>query len=438
MILKLLPSPRLTILTAAGIIFLLAGEKTGTTVMLFYDALLLITVLLDFFAAPKPKSLRAERIVEDRLSLGGENPVTIRIKNSSGTALSFTVEDEIPADFRVRKGQNIFSVPPSSSGSFTYHITPLERGDFSFGDIYYRYFSPLKLLIIHDSFKSQKNVRVYPNVLEIRKYGFLASRNRLIDIGLKHTKYRGIGTEFESLRDYTFDDDFRWIDWKATARRKKPTVRQHEIEQNQNVIIMLDAGRLMLNAVEGMYKIDYAINAALMLTFIALNKSDNIGILVFSDKIETYVPPRKDKKQLSRISESLYNIKAKMVESDYKKAFLYAKSKNKKRSLFVVITDLIDLYASKNLISNVRSLKPMHAFLFTALRDPELTELSLIAPATLSETYRKAAAYDLLAKRRTAVLELKAAGGFAFDVHPKDLTVNLINSYIEIKERLSV
>ncbi|OGF45748.1 MAG: hypothetical protein A2452_01630 [Candidatus Firestonebacteria bacterium RIFOXYC2_FULL_39_67] len=436
MILKLLPSPRLVVFVAAGILLLLAGEGLGTSLLLFYDALLLLIVFFDLLLTPHSKSLSAERIVEERLSLGGKNPVTIKIKNNSTALLEFTVEDETPPDFEVIKGPNIFSVPPDSSGSFTYHITPPERGDFSFGDIYFRYFSPLRLLIIHDKFKAKNNIRVYPNVLEIRKYGFLALRNRLIDIGLKHTKYRGVGTEFETLRDYTFDDDFRWIDWKATARRQKPTVRQHEIEQNQNVIIMLDAGRLMLNAVEGMYKIDYAINATLMLAFIAINKSDNIGIIVFSDKIEAYVPPKKDKKQLSRISESLYNIKAKMAESDYKRAFLFAKSKNKKRSLFVVITDLIDLYASKNLINNVKSLKPMHAFLFTALKDPALTEISLSSPSTLSEVYRKAAACDLLTKRRTAVHELKSAGGFAFDVHPKDLTVNLVNSYIEIKERL--
>ncbi len=240
---------------------------------------------------------------------------------------------------------------------------------------------------------------------------------------------------FESLRDYVPDDEFRRIDWKATARRHRPVSRQYETERSQSVIVMLDAGRMMSAELEGMSKLDYAINAALMLGYAAVLRDDRVGLLVFSDVVKSYLPAAKGRHQLSKIVDELYGIEPELLEPDYGAAFRTLSLRNKRRSLVVVFTDLIDVDASEAILTYTSSLYPRHLPLCVTLQDSTLTAVAEQVPAEVGDVFEKAVAQRVLADREEALLWLRRRGVLVLDVPPAHISVEVVNRYLELKAR---
>jgi uncharacterized protein (DUF58 family) len=225
------------------------------------------------------------------------------------------------------------------------------------------------------------------------------------------------------------------MDWKATARRRKPMVREYEVERHQNVLLMLDAGRMMTATVGALTKLDCAVNAAMLVTHAAVTHGDKVGLLIFAEEVLAYLPPRAGKQQVGRVLEALYRIQPSLIEPDYGAAFRYLATRRLQRALVLVFTDLVDARASARLLRHVAALMPHHLALLTAIADPALERYAREAPAAVGTVYRQAVARDLLEDRAEALRSVTAHGGLALDVPPEGLNLAVVNRYLEVKRR---
>ncbi|MBI5878025.1 MAG: DUF58 domain-containing protein [Chloroflexi bacterium] len=427
-----------------------------------YLLVVLAMVLADRWLTPAPRDFALERIHDQRLSLGASNLVVVRVTHHGRRAVRVLLRDEPPVQFRSdavylgeerarkrlaisRRGvrlalsREIDVVParldPRATREFRYHVRPPRRGDYRFGDLNIRWHGVLGLIVRQARFPAAAGVKVYPNLLDIRKYEILVRRGQLQEMGLRHTRLLGSGTEFERLRDYQLDDEFRRIDWKAMARRGKPITREFETERSQNIIAMVDAGRLMRSPVGDLAKVDYVVNAVLMLSYVAGLRGDKVGMLAFADEVTRYLAPRSGKGQFYRMLSLLYALESQAVESDYARAFAYLGAKHKKRSLIVIFSDLASGLAARTLVSNVVPLYPRHLPLLVAISDPAVVDLARATPTDSARMYERAVAEQLLDERALTMESLRRGGVMTLDVPANKLTVAVVNKYLELKAR---
>lgn len=437
-------SPKwITLVTGgAAILFLLvvaAGFNTTQAVifLLGYNGSMAFLLVIDWLLTVKPDVLRFERIYEHRLSLGAENSIFIRVDNLSGQELDITVKDEPPASFKARPRLLQAKLPANSAVKLRYSLEPPKRGDYRFGNINCRYRSRWGFFRRQCQGSGEHSeIRVYPNILEIRKYQLLTQQGHLLEAGLKVSKIAGLGTDFESLRDYQVDDEYRRINWGATARRGRITSNQYEVDKSQNILLVLDAGRLMSGEVAGLTKLDYAVNASLLLGYVGASRDDKVGIAAFAEQVKLYIPPQKGKAQLRKILAGLYNLHAEVVESDYRAVCQYIRFKNRKRSLICIFTDLIDEDASNELLSYVSILAKNHLVMCITLLDSRLVGQAKEIPADSASVYEKGIALAVLKNRERAISRLKNKGVIVVSVPPEELSVAVINKYLEIKSRV--
>lgn len=434
-------SPKIITLVAGGavILFLFVvaaslGTKQALTLLLFYNSGVVILFLLDWYLTVKPDSLRIERFYEHRFSLGAENPVKLTVKNCSRVELEVIIKDEPPVDFEASTGSFQVTVPSGSEIILRYTLKPHKRGDYKFGYINFRYHSRLGFFLRQGKIKTEKEViRVYPNIMEIRKYQLLARQGHLIEAGLKPSRLVGLGTDFESLRDYQVDDEYRRINWGATARRGRLVSNKYEVDKSQNILLVLDAGRMMSGDVKSITKLDHAINASLLLGYIGVSQGDKVGLMAFGDEVKLYIPPSKGHPQLQKILASLYNLQPEVVESDYRTACQHIGLKNRKRSLICIFTELIDEEVSRELITSISALTKTHLVMCISLIDSSLVSRARKVPSDSLEVYEKGVARGVLRSRRKAISILRNRGVMVVSVPPEALTVATINKYLEIK-----
>jgi uncharacterized protein (DUF58 family) len=326
-------------------------------------------------------------------------------------------------------------VTPGGESVFIYHVRPPRRGDFAFGDLYLRWDSVLGLLRRQARFPAAGPVKVYPNLVDVRKYDLLLRKNRLWELGLRPTRVLGSGNEFERLRDYQPDDEYRRINWKATARRGKPISAEYQTERSQNLLAVLDVGRMMRSPVGDVAKLDYAVNAVLLLAYVAAQRGDRLGLLTFADRPQSWLAPRGGKGQFYRMLELLYAVQAQPVEPDYRVAFNYLAAKQHKRSLALVFTDLTGSLAADALPAQLGLLRRTHLPLLVTIADPTVNRLAR-QPVTDSATlYERTVAGQLLDERRLILDRLRRQGVLTLDVAADELSVAVINRYVELKGR---
>ncbi|MBU0608336.1 MAG: DUF58 domain-containing protein [Armatimonadetes bacterium] len=394
---------------------------------------ILIVIVLDHLTSRRLASLELERVTDDKLSLGADNRVEIRVRNRCPLRLSLLVKDDPPPAFVTDRRTFSLALDPYGQDSVAYHTRPLARGRYAFGSLHVRGRSRLGLSYWQRRFPAPAEVAVYPNLLEVRRYQLLARSDRLRQAGFRLTRRLGQGTEFESLREYSPDDDFRSIDWKATARRRHPISRQYETERSQTVIIMIDAGRLMSTLIGDLSRLDYALNAALMLAYVAVERDDAVGLIAFADDVKAFVPPRKGHRQVGLITEALYDLQPALVEPDYAEAFTTLSARARKRALVVCFTDLVDVEASSRLLGHLTALAPHHLPLLITLRDRDLQQAAQARPAEVADAYQRALAAQVLHDRETALGVLRQRGVMVLDALPEKLTVAAVNQYLGLK-----
>ncbi len=408
-------------------------------VALGWYVLLVGLALADWMLLPDlEKTLSAERVVEDKLSLGVFNPVEVRIRNGSAIPLTLELHDSpperMPNDLDEQPFR--FTVAANARHAAVYHLTPHERGDYRFGNIHLRVRGRLGMVQRQMQVPLPQEVKVYPNVLETAKFNLMARRGRLQQMGIRRARLQGAGREFESLRDYMPDDELRRIDWKATARRGKLVARQYEVEKSQCIMLVLDVGRTMLAEIDGIQKLDYAINAALLLAYVAALADDRVGLLVFADTVQAYLPPKKGKAQVYAILEALYNAKATLAEPDYRGALSYLQARWRKRSLMVCFTDLWDPDSSRVTITELAALQPRHLVAAVTLLDTKVLRASEQESVSAEAVYNRAVAAHVLEDRQRATGELTRRGVLVVDSPAEKLSADLVNRYLEVKERM--
>ncbi|HWQ13740.1 MAG TPA: DUF58 domain-containing protein [Roseiflexaceae bacterium] len=433
----MIPSLRLLLLLLLGSTLVAGVALLPALLWLAVAYLLAVAALVaaDALVTTRPQAIEVERINDSKLSLGAQNLVTLLIANRSARSLRFQLRDEhpleIPADAVILSG----AAAPFGLAELHYHLRPLRRGDFAFGDVNIRYPSALGTFTRQARYPAAAQVKVYPNVLDVRKYDLLARKGLLFELGLRPARIFGQGAEFERLREYNTDDEFRRINWKATARRGKPIAAEYETERSQYVVSAIDTGRLMRPPIGDLAKLDYAINASLMLSYVATLKGDHVGMLSFADDVRTYLAPRRGRGQFYRMLEALYNVQFEPVEADYARALTYLGLKHKRRSLVVLFTDLVTLDAARPLVAHLARLAQRHLPLCVVISDPNVTRLAA-QPARSSEAvYQRAVAEMLLDERQVVLDTLHRSGVLTLDVPADKLTVALINKYLELKGR---
>ena len=432
----MIPTKRLWALFAAGIPVAAIAAIAGQAWIIYaYNGLLVVAALLTSRMSPDVSGLHAVREFDPVLSVRTPNRIRLRLLNDGVEGFRGRLRDEPPASFQTERCEFPLLIEPGDERTFTYDTTPPYRGADYFRGTFLRVACPLGLVERQFKLPTEQPVRVYPNVLALREFDLLKQKGKLRSLGIRVSRVRGLGSEFESLREYATGDDIRKVDWKATARRGKLIVRQYEQERNQPVIIAIDIGRRMLSEVDGVTKLDHVLDALLMLTHAAVVAGDLVGLLVYSDRVHRYIPPRKGRNQMGFIIEAVHDLLADPVESDPMAAFAYLSGRWKRRSLIVSFTDIETGQEGKRLASALGSLGRRHIVLTARVADPRLKELVEAAPTTPDAFFRKASALQVTDERRAAGAELSAAGMHHLESEPQDLASSLVSFYFHVKEK---
>ncbi|HMQ34205.1 MAG TPA: DUF58 domain-containing protein [Chloroflexaceae bacterium] len=431
----MLPTPRLLILLllAAPLVALSAVAPGLIWIAVAYIVAVAAYAVCDAALAARPEQIEVERVHDQRLSLGAENLVTVILANATPRPVAFTLRDEHPHEFPADASFHRGSIPPYDVAEARYHVRPLRRGDYSFGDVVVRLRGPLGAIERQARYSLGAEVRVYPNVLELRKYDLLARKGLLHELGLRVSRARGPGGEFERLRDYTPDDEFRRINWKATARRGRPIAAEYETERSQHVICAIDCGRLMAPPVGELMRLDYAVNTALMLSYVAGLRGDHVGVLAFADEVRAYVAPRRGKPQFQALLETLYNLQPEPVEADHGAALGYLARRQRRRALIVLFTDLAAPEAAGPLVTQLTRLARHHLPLCVTVSDPFIAGAAGQPVSDSAGLYRRAVAEGLLDERRALLDRLQRGGVLTVDVPADRLSAGVVNTYLRLK-----
>ncbi len=387
----------------------------------------------------------ARRDVPDRLSNGDENPLTIYLENHYAFRIDADVIDEIPFQFQRRDVLFRARLGPRETQVIRYELRPTSRGSYSFGAVNVFVRSPLGLLKRRYQFEQGKDVAVYPSFLQMRQYELLAATNRLNEVGVKRIRRLGHSMEFEQVRPYATGDDVRTINWKATARRTGAAaadprgaslqINAYQDERSQPVYCLIDKGRVMQSPFEGLTLLDYAINASLVLSNIALLKQDRAGILTFSDQIGQLLPAERRSGHLLKILELLYRQKTRFGETDYESLYVSVRTHIRQRSLLLLFTNFETVNALHRQLPYLRQLAKDHLLLVIFFENTELRSL-LNQPATVTEqVYLKTIGEKFAFEKQQIVKELTRFGIQTILTAPQSLTANTVNKYLELKAR---
>ncbi len=400
-------------------------------------AVLCVVVLVtDLLLLYQPKqAIVASRILPDKFSNSDTNPVPITIKNKYGFKTFITVIDELPFQFQKRDFSYHTTLLPTQNHDFEYMVRPVERGEYYFGHLNVFVSSVLKIVKRKYKFQNAQMVMVYPSIIQMQKYDFLAISNALTQIGLKKIRRIGNTSEFEQIKEYVQGDDFRTVNWKATAKRAQLMVNQYQDEKSQPIFSIIDTGRVMKMPFNGLKLLDYAINASLAFSNVALKKHDKVGLLSFSKKIENFLPAIHKLTYLNRILEALYNIDTQFNDSDY--GLLYAQLKRKvtQRSLLILYTNFEHLSALKRQMPYLQAISKKHMLVVVLFENTELDVITKANAEDLQSIYHKTIAEKFVFEKRLMVKELQKYGIQAVLTPPEKLTINTINKYLEIKAR---
>jgi uncharacterized protein (DUF58 family) len=401
-------------------------------------AILAVAIVLAVIDALATRALTAEdvtREIAEQPSLRTANPVRLVVRNPLARHLVVTIRDEPPASFDVDRRSLRVDVPARASSSVEYTARPRHRGTFQFGDLHTRQPGPLGLVERRGRVDATVDVKVYPDLREIRRYEITLRRGLAYDAGQRRARIPGAGSLFARLRDYGPDDDPRSISWTATARRGRPIAVEYETERQQRLLILLDAGRMMASTLGTLTKLDHAVNTALMLAYVGAAKGDEVGLLGFADDVRSYLPPRRGRGQFLRITEELRRIAVTTTESDYRSALEFLRARAARRALVVLFTDLVDEEASRSLVAAVTRLAGNNLVLCCLLADPELAEVAARVPDSTVALYERVVAREVRDARAKALATLRRRGVHTIDVASDRLTVATIQRYIELKKR---
>lgn len=400
----------------------------------------LAMVLLDYgFLFFKKEGLKIERTVSDRFSNGDINKVQLTITNRFHFRITIKVIDEIPVQFQQRDFSVDAALNSEETQNITYTLRPVERGEYIFNDTNVFVKSPLKLVVRRIKKEGEQMVKVLPSYLALRQFELMAYSNNLAEAGSRKIRKIGHSLEFEQIKEYVTGDDIRSLNWKATARKGgQLMVNNYTDERSQQVYCIIDKGRVMKMPFEGMTLLDYAINATLILSRVALIKQDKAGLVTFAENISHFLPADRKASQMGSILETLYNQQTKFLESDFEKLYAHVRTRISQRSLIVLFTNFESMSGLQRQLPYIRHMARNHLVLVVFFENTELRQLT-DSPANDIETlYTKTIAEKFVYEKRLIVKELQQHGIFTILTAPQNLTVNTVNKYLELKARQAI
>jgi uncharacterized protein (DUF58 family) len=401
--------------------------------LLAFDAVIAGLVVFDAVASRRGV-ITAERECPAVLAVGRSHRVRVIVRSRTSRRLSFELADDGFEGATVEGLPVRGELEPFGSVVVDYHVRPSRRGAFELGDLFVRYLSVLALITRQLRLPAKKPVRVYPDFEQVRGYELFARDNRELSF-VRAVRRPGGESEFSRLREYTKDDEFRSIDWKATARRQKLVAREYQLESNQHVLFALDAGRMMTAESQGLSQFDHALNASLMLAHVASRTGDQVGLVGFAERIRAFVRPQGGRGATERLIRAAYDLHPTLVESDYQRALSYVALEQRKRALIIVFTQVVDASVVRALLDGTRALVKHHLPLIVLFRDLDLDALLDSNDVRPRALYAKGAAAEMWRFRQNFISDLRRAGAMVLDAKPKELTSALINTYLEVKAR---
>lgn len=400
----------------------------------FYLALAFLFIDLLLLYRTK-RGISLERLSAEKFSNGDDNGIRLVLENRYPIKVWLRVIDELPEQLQIRDQQFDLSLDSGIVKEIDYNIRPTKRGEYNFGLV--NVFVSTFLGIIRRRYQlgGAKSIAVYPSFIQMRKYELLAISNQLQAFGVKKIRRIGNNMEFEQIKNYVSGDDYRKVNWKATARKGQLMINQYQDERSQQVYSVIDKGRVMQMPFEGLSLLDYAINSSLVISNIALKKGDKAGIVTFQQKVNSLLPASSRNMQLNLILEHLYKQKTGYKESDYGKLYATLKRKVTQRSLVLLYTNFESLSALKRQLPFLRRINKQHLLVCIFFQNTEVEKIINTKASDLEEVYTKGIAEQLAFEKKQIVKELQANGIHSILTPPKELSVNTINKYLELKSR---
>jgi uncharacterized protein (DUF58 family) len=394
---------------------------------------LLIIAALDALAAPGRRKLEVQRLHRPTVEKGTTADLKWTITNTSRRRVRIRVADGLAPSLRAVDDRFSATLKPGATATATTTISPVRRGRFVLNGMWIRVDGPLGLASRQYRYRTTTLLRVLPFFRSRRDAEIKIAQARFLEVGLRSARSLGSGTEFENLREYGTDDDFRRIDWRATARAGKPIVRTFRSERNQSVVILLDNGRVMAGQVDGFPRVEHTMDAALMLGTVTTRLGDKCGLMTFDTEVRSVVAPARHHYQLAAFNEAMFDLEPKLAESDYQSAFATAVARFRRRALLVVLTDLVEGAVTEALLPALPIILRTHLVLVGAVSDPVLTQWANEPVNDPDETFRKAAATAALAERERTAARLRALGAVVVDAPAPALPGLLANEYLAVK-----
>ncbi len=394
---------------------------------------LLITDLILLYRVKK--GIGGNRRCPDKLSNGDENEIKIKIHNYYNFSVHTRIIDEVPAQFQLRNFDIRVTIPKTSSYALSYVLKPVKRGTYIFGALNIFVATSIGLISRRFRLSQKKSVPVYPSYLQMRKYELLAISDRLKEFGIKKIRRIGVNQEFEQIKEYVPGDDFRVINWKATARRGALMINNYQDERSQQVYAIIDKSRNMKMPFEGMTLLDYAVNASLVIANIAIRKEDKAGLITFQHKVQTLLPASRRNRQMFFIMEALYNQKTAYKEADFAALYASVKRKITQRSLLLLFTNFESLSSLESQLPYLRKIARDHLLVVIFFKNTELFSLIAKKATHLEAVYQKTIAEKFAFEKKTIVETLGKYGIQAILTTPRQLSVDTINKYLELKAR---
>ena len=420
----------LVLMTGAGYVFPLLFD-VGRWMFLA----LVILVFVELFLLYHERGMMASRTLSERFSNGDDNEVNIRVESIYSFPVRLEIIDEIPPVFQRRDVLFRLKLAMGEGKNIRYKLRPTERGVYSFGHVRVFASTPIGLVQRRFTLCQPCDVKVYPSYLMLTRYELLAMSNILAEMGIKKIRKVGNHTEFEQIKDYVSGDDFRLINWRATARTSRLMVNVYQDERSQQVFNIIDKGRVMQQAFRGMTYLDYAINASLVLSYIAMRKEDKAGVVTFSDHFEDFVPASRRTGHMQNILEMLYRQQTRFAESDYSALVAEVNQHITKRSLLILYTNFANRISMERQLPYLLQLNRRHRLLVVFFEDHEVKDYLATRSESDEEYYRHVVAEQFAYEQRLIVSSLKQRGILALLTTPEALSVDVLNKYLEIKTR---
>jgi uncharacterized protein (DUF58 family) len=450
-------TPRAIGLLLVGFLWLLPGFWQGNLsyLMVAWDGLVLAASVLDGMRLPKERELTAQRAWKNAPALDSETEIELTIENRSGLAVECRIVDDLPPALTATAETLRVRSIPRVAATVEYSVQPMERGDCEAGWLYVRYRSWLGLVERWARAPLAQRVRVYPALRQGEEQQIFLARSRQLEMQLRRAQQRGLGRDFESLREYREGDDLRDICWTATARRGSPIARQYQTERSQAVWVVLDCGRLMRSRVAAApsrlstlpligekrrvhSKLDFACTTAVALAQLALYSGDRVGLLAYGQGIQQRLLPGRGAAHLRQLIESLAQVHAESGEADHLRATAALNRWQPRRALILWVTDVAETAMRPEVMDGAMQLLRRHVLLFVAMAQPEVEQIAQRPPEDVEQMFLAAAAQQMASRRELLLARLHEQGALTLDLNPEALTSRVLNQYLSVKERAMV